>query len=130
MAYLVFARIRMLVEKLPRHQDEARRAEAALEGGPLDECFLHGVELSRALYGLYMCALGERREVQTARHRRAVDEHRAATAEALPAALARPVQTERVAPHFDQRLVRRDLRLDRLAVQSKLDRASHRLSAM
>src|SRR2546423_14671397 len=112
MADVVLRRVRILVEKLPRHQDEARRAEAALEGGALDECFLHRVELARALYGLYMCALGERREVQTARHRRAVDEHRAAAAEALPAALARPVQTERVAQHLDQRLVRRDLRLD------------------
>src|SRR5437588_41180 len=50
---------------------------------------------------------------------------RAAAAQPLPAALARAVEPELLAQHFDERLVRRDLRLDALAVQRELDRAPH-----
>ena len=41
---LVLVGIRILLEQLPCHQDEARRAEAALEGAALDKGLLHGVE--------------------------------------------------------------------------------------
>ena len=34
----------MLLEQLVRHQHEARRAEAALEGAALDEGLLHRIE--------------------------------------------------------------------------------------
>src|SRR5690349_15537898 len=130
MPYLVFARIRMLVQELPGHEHEPRRAEAALEGRALDERLLHGVQLGRALHRLHMRALGERRQVQAARHRGAVYEHRAAAAETLPAALARTIKAERFAQHLDERLVGRDLRFNHLAVQPKLDGAPHFLSAM
>ena len=57
MTDLVFRGVGMLVEQLPRHQHEPRRAEAALERGALDERLLHGVELAAALHGLHLRAL-------------------------------------------------------------------------
>ncbi len=41
---LVFAGFRVFVEQLFGHQDESRRAEAALEGTAFDEGLLHGIE--------------------------------------------------------------------------------------
>src|SRR5436190_20601766 len=121
----VFVRIGMLVQQLARHQDEPRRAEAALEAAAFDERFLHRVEPAAILDGRYLAALGERSQIQTAGHGTAVDEHRAAAAQALPAALARAEQAEGVLQNLDQRLVRRHLRLDRLAVQAESDGSPH-----
>src|SRR5438105_10329615 len=125
MADVVLARVRVLGQELARHQDEAGRAEAALERGALDERLLHFVERRAALDRLDLRAFGERREIKAAGHGDAVDEHRAAAAQPLAAAFARAVQAELLAQHFDQRLVRRDLRLDALAVQREADRAPH-----
>src|SRR5438094_3017571 len=119
----------MLIEELPRHQHEARRAEAALERGALDERLLHGVELAAVLHRLHPRALRQGGEVQTPRHRGAVDQHRAAAAQALAAAFARAVEAELLAQHLDERLVRRDLRLNAGAVQPELDRPPHRFMA-
>src|SRR5258705_12329656 len=41
-ADVVFAWLRIGLQKLVRHQHEARRAEAALEGAAVDEGLLHG----------------------------------------------------------------------------------------
>src|SRR5882672_4121287 len=120
MAYLVFAGIRMLVQELPRHQHEPGGAEAALEGARLDERLLHRIQLAAAFNSLYVRAFGERREVQAPGHRGALDQHGAAAAEPLPAALARAVEPERVAQHLNQRLVRRDLRLDAFTIELEL----------
>src|SRR5215217_4750302 len=49
---LLLVGLRNLVQQLARHHDEARSAEAALEGARLDERFLHGVELLAGLDGL------------------------------------------------------------------------------
>src|SRR5688572_28240619 len=122
----VLVRIWMLVEQLARHQHETRRAEPALEGGALDERLLNRVERLPGFNRGNLRALRHGGEVEAAGDCGAVDEHRAAAAKALTAALARAVQAERVADHFDQRLVRRDLRRDRLAVQLEADLSSHR----
>src|SRR3989449_4997166 len=115
----------VVLEQLAGHQDKAGRAEAALQAAAFDERFLHRVEAAASLDGRYFAALGERSEIQAAGHGAAVDEHRAAAAEALPAAFARAEEAECVLQDFDQRLVRRHLRLHRLAVQAELNAAPH-----
>src|SRR5581483_3286620 len=124
-ADLVVRRIGIFLEQLARHQHEPRRAEAALEGLRLDESLLDGVEALAALDGRQFRAFQQRGELQATRDRAAVHEHRAAAAQALAAALARPVQPEAVAQHLDDVLVRRDLRLHRLAVQPEADGFPH-----
>src|SRR5687767_3824770 len=114
----------MLVEELARHEHKARRAEAALEGRALDEGFLHRIKLSAFFDRPHFSALGELREIQAARYRGAVDEHGAAPAQPLAAALARAEQAEVLAQNLDQRLVRGDLRLDGLAVQLEVNGSS------
>src|SRR5882672_10528415 len=125
MADLVLARVGMFVQQLPRHQHEPRRAEAALERGALDERFLHRVQLLPFFHRLHVRTFRERRKVQAPGHGGAVDQHGAAPAQPLPAAFARAEEAELLAQHLHQRLVRRDLRLDRLAVQPELDSAPH-----
>src|SRR5207244_9692102 len=115
----------VLLEQLARHQDEPRRAEAALQAAAFDERSLHRVEPAAILDGRHFAAFGERREIQAAGHGAAVDEHRAAATEALPAAFARAEEAECVLQDFDQRIVRRHLRRHRLAVQAKLNAAPH-----
>src|SRR2546428_7946650 len=115
----------VLLEQLARHQDEPRRAEAALQAAAFNERFLHRVEPAAILDGRYFAAFGERGEIQTAGHGASVDEYRAAAAQALPAALARAEEAECALQNLDQRLVRRHLRLHRLAVQAEADFTSH-----
>src|SRR5205807_652104 len=84
--------IGIFLEQLLGHQDETGSAEAALEGAGLDESLLHGTELPVAgemLDRRHLGAIHEGREVETTRHRAAVDQHGAAAAQALAAALAR-----------------------------------------
>src|SRR6185295_13030347 len=69
--------------------------------------------------------VGQSRKVEAARDGLAIDQHGAAAAQPLPATLARAVQAERLPQHLDQALVRRDLRLDRFAIQPEADRAPH-----
>src|SRR5688500_2227147 len=122
---VVLARVGVLVQQLARHQHEARRAEAALECGRVDECLLHGVELAVRLDGRHFRAFEQRGEVQATRNRAPVHQHGAAAAQPLRAALASAVQAERLPQHFDQAFVRRDLRAHRLAVQTEADLSSH-----
>src|SRR5207302_811366 len=99
---LIFCvRMRVLLRPLARHQDVPRRAEAALQAAAFDERFLRRVEPATSLDGRYFAALGERSEIQAAGHGAAVDEHRAAAAQALPAAFARAEQAECVLQDFD-----------------------------
>jgi len=128
--YLVVGRVGIFIQQLARHQHEPRRAEAALEGARLDERFLDGVEFLALLHSLHVRALGERREVQAAGHRGAIHEHGAAAAKPLSAAFARAIEAELLAQHLDQRLVWRDLRFDRFAIQAKLHGTPHRFIAM
>src|SRR5262245_47072844 len=115
----------MLVEQLARHQDEAGRTEAALERGALDERFLDHIEGFAGFDGRNLRSLGQGRQVQAPGHRRSVHQHGAAAAQPLAAAFARAVQAERIAQHLDQRLVRGDLRRDRLAVERESNFPSH-----
>src|SRR5439155_508004 len=100
----VVVRLGVLLEQLARHEDEPRRAEAALQAAAFDERFLHRVEPAAGLDGRYFAALGERSEIQAAGHGVAIDEDRAAAAQALPAAFARAEEAECVLQNLDQRL--------------------------
>src|SRR6202040_249816 len=83
---LVVAWVGMRGQQLRRHQHESGRAKAALERTRLDEGFLHRVQrvaIGKALDGDELGAVGEHGEVETARHRRAVDQHGAAAAQPL-----------------------------------------------
>ena len=51
----------------------------------------------------------KQRKVEAARDRLGVDDHRAAAAKALAAALARAKQVELLLQHLDQTVMRRDL---------------------
>src|SRR3954467_6929005 len=115
----------MLVEELASHQDEARRAETALEGAALDERLLHGIQFLVVFDRNDFPALRQAGQIEASGARRAVDEQGAAAAQALPAALARAMQAECIAQHFDQGFVRRDLRLDAFPVQLEANRLSH-----
>ena len=118
----------MLVEQLLRHQDEAGRAKAALEGAGLDEGLLHRIELVRRRRGASTVVTSapstKDREVEAAGHRLAVHQHGAAAAQALPAALARAEQIEFASAALDEVVVRRDLGRDRPAVEGEADGAS------
>src|SRR5262249_871681 len=68
-------RVGMLVEQLPDHENEARRAEAALKGTLFDERLLDRVERTVAvemLDRLHVRAVGEDGEEQAAGHGAAV----------------------------------------------------------
>src|SRR5580704_10127336 len=123
----VVVRIGMAVEQLLGHEDEPGRAEAALERALLDEGLLHRIEAAVRVERLdrrHLGAVREGGEIETARHRGAVDEHGAAAAQALAAALARAVERELVAQHLEDGVVRRDLGADRLAVEGEADDAA------
>ena len=97
-------------QKLLRHQDEPWRAEAALKAVLLDERLLNRVKRTSGRESFnrdHFCAIEERGQIQTARHGRPVHDHRAAPAQALPAALARAKQAELALKDFDHRLVDR-----------------------
>jgi hypothetical protein len=126
---LVVVRVGMRVEQLRRHQEEARRTVAALEGAGLDEGFLHraeGVPVSERFDRGHFGAVDERSEVEAAGHRSAVHQHGAATAHALAAAFARAEQIEFALQQLDQIVMRLDLGRDRLAVEGEADGARHR----
>ena len=116
----------MLVEQLPRHQDEARRAVAALERAASMKASCTGIELAvggEALDRRHLGAVDERREIEAARHGAAVDQHRAAAAQALAAAFARAGEIEFALQHVDEIMMRLDVGRDRLAVEREADGA-------
>src|SRR5581483_8087948 len=114
-------------------QHEARRAEAALERAAIDEGLLHDRQRAfgiRRLDGVEGFAVHPRHKIETAGHGLVVDQHRAATAQALPAAFAGAEQIEPL-QQLDQIAVRLDLGRDRLAVEREGDgaRAHHSSSS-
>ena len=68
-------------------------------------------------------AVGEGGEIEAARHGGAVDDDRAAAAQALAAALARAEEVEALLQHLDEGLVRADLGRDLAAVEGEADGA-------
>src|SRR5437762_3538628 len=130
MTDLVIGRVGVIVEQLFCHQHETRRAEAALERAGLNKGLLHRIEpavASEVLDGQNLGAIGERCEVKTTRHGVAVDQHGAAAAQSLPAALACAEQVELLAQQLDQAQMRREGCLDGAAVECEADRTdAHR----
>ena len=85
-----------------------------------NERFLHWVELAvlrEMLHGGHLRAVGEGRQIETARHGVTVHQDRAAAAQTLRAALPRAVQIELFAEHFDKAQMWLNSRLDGAAVQ-------------
>src|SRR5215471_6378053 len=127
---LILVRIGMGIEQLRCHQQESRRAIAALEGARLDEGLLHRTERLRLrirerLDGAHLGAVDEGGEVEAAGDGRAVDQHGAAAAHALPAALARAHEIEFALQQLDEVVMRLDLGRDLLAVEGEADCARH-----
>jgi hypothetical protein len=120
--------IRALGQQLGRHQDESGGAEAALRCATFEEGLLHRREFAvgrKPFDGDYIRALRKRRKIKTAGHRLPIDQHRAATAQPLRAALARTEQLEPLLQDLDQILVRRNVGRDLLAIEREMDRAGH-----
>jgi hypothetical protein len=116
--------IGILVEQLLDHQHEAGRAEAALERAMLDECLLYGVEgavLVERFDRFDPGAVGESGEIEAARHRAAVDDEGAATAEPLAAAFPCAIKAERITHDLQQGVMRRDGCGHRLAIEGEGD---------
>src|SRR5262245_13262654 len=131
---LIFVRIGMGIEQLRCHQQESRRAIAALEGARLDEGLLHRTERLRLrirerLDGAHLGAVDKGGEVEAAGDGRAVDQHGAAAAHALPAALARAHQIKLALQQLDEIVMRLDLGRDLLAVEREADGAAHASSS-
>ena len=97
-----------------------------MEGAALDEGLLHRVEFAgrgQMLDRDHLAAVEKDREREAARNRLAVDQHGAAAAQALPAALARAGERELRLQHFDDVVVRLHVGGDRPAVEGELNRA-------
>src|SRR6516225_1379910 len=127
---LILVRVGMRFEQLRRHQHEAGRAVSALERTGLDEGFLHGIEIVRVrvrerLDRAHLGAVDERGQVEAAGDGRAVHQHGAAAAHALPTALARAHEIEFALQQLDEVVMRLDLGRDLLAVEGEADRARH-----
>ena len=102
------------------------RAIAALETGLGDECLLYRVEhaaVGQSFDGYHFCAVDKCRKVETARDRRAIDEHGAATAQPLSAALASSEKIEFALQHLNYCFVNRDVSRRLAAIQGESYRA-------
>src|SRR5579862_6176481 len=94
---VLVARVRMLLQELMHHEDEARRAEAALECAAIDEGLLHDRQRAVGIErfnGGDALAVDPRREIKAAGNRLVVDQDGATTAKPLPTTLARAEQIE------------------------------------
>ena len=107
------------------HQHETRRTEPALERAAIDERLLHdrqraaGIERFNSGNGF---TVDPRREIETTGYCFVVYQHGAATAQTLPAALARAEQIEAL-QQLDQIAMRLDLGRNRPAVEREIDGA-------
>src|SRR5581483_9725406 len=113
-----------------RGDDEAWRADAALQRGVLEKHALQRVQrvaARDALDGRDRSTVRFRREDETGRHQASVEEDRARAAVAGRAAFLRARQPERVAKRRDERLVAVAEELGRLAVDGGVDMEFHRL---
>src|SRR5262249_20421468 len=131
---LIVVRIGMGIEQLRCHQQESRRAIAALEGARLDEGLLHRTErlrlrIRQRFDRAHLDAVDEGGEVEATGDGRAVHQHGAAAAHALPAALARAHQIEFALQQLDEIVMRLDLGRDLLAIEREADGAAHASSS-
>src|SRR2546428_2796378 len=116
---LVAARARVALEEGQRSQQHPRGAEPALDGAVPDERLLERVEPAFALEaadGADRSPAHRGRQHEAARHRPAVEQHRARAADALAAALLDVEDPERVTQHLEQRLAGPHIHLARSPV--------------
>src|SRR5215468_3695143 len=119
--------IGVLAEQRLRHQYKAGRAIAALKRAAVDKGLLDWVEparLGQTLDGYKLHTIQENRQRQAARYRLAIDEHRAATTQALSAAFARSEQGELCLQHLDDILVWLHLGRHRPVIECEADRSA------
>src|SRR5256712_9331975 len=105
-------------------EEEGWGAVAALGGAQRREGFLQRVQsaaLRQPFHRLDAAALAREAEHQARQHGRAVEQHGARAAFAQFAAVLRAGEGEILAQHLEQRLVRSEGDLDRLAVQLQRD---------
>ena len=113
----------MTFEEDERRQQHAGRAEATLHRAVPDERLLQRMEPALGLepaHGDERPAAHGAREDEAARHRPAVEQHRAGAAHALAAAFLRVEDAERVAQHGEQRLLGARLHLAGPSVDEEL----------
>src|SRR5262245_40334643 len=100
----------MLLEQPRGREQEARRAERALEGGRLDESLLDRRQLARrrrqALERPDLASLRGAGKDEAAAHGLAVQKHRARAAHTHAAALAHAMHAQLVSEHVHERVVR------------------------
>src|SRR5207247_6475172 len=125
MAALVRRWLRGAFEQLLGHQNESRRAKAALKSAVGDEGLLNRMQFtagSEPFDSRDFSPVHKSRQVKTTANRDAVHDCRAASAESLPAALASAKETEVAPQNLEQRLVCGDLGDCRPAVEFESDR--------
>src|SRR5262245_32590226 len=123
-AYLGIGRIRVLLEQGLAGDEEARRADPALQGGVLQELLLQGMErlsLGQALDRLDATADDLAAEHQARAHQPPVERDAAGPAVAGGAAFLAAGQVERVPEDVKQRLLRLAEKLDRVPVHGCFD---------
>jgi hypothetical protein len=120
----------MLRQKRSRRHDHAGRTKTALEPASLHECTLEGMQRcvapSDSFNGRDLATIRINSEEKTRVDGRAVDEHGARAAIACAATLFRSGETERVSQKLQQRLLRANHRVVRLAVDGKSNRLHQR----
>src|SRR5438445_6305688 len=115
---------RVVGEERVGGEEEGWGAVAALGGAQHREGFLQRVEpaaLRQPFHRLHAVALAREAEHQARQHGRAVEQHRARSAFAQFAPVLRAGEGEILPQHLEQRLVRSEGDLDRLAVELERD---------
>src|SRR2546426_5813977 len=121
---LVAVGARVVGEEGVGGEEEGWGAVAALGGTQRREGFLQRVQpaaLRQPFHRLHAAALAREAEHQARQHGRAVEQHRARPAFAQFAPVLRAREGEILPQHLEQRLVRSEGDLDRLAVQLERD---------
>jgi hypothetical protein len=114
----------MFVEERLRRDEKSRRAVSALGGAQVGKGDLQRMQPSiarQSFDGRDGPAGALDAEHETGQHRQAVEEHRAGAALAELASVLRPAEIQVLTKHFEQRLVRREGDLERLAVHRQVD---------
>ena len=132
---LVVADVRIVLQRVRRQHQEARRAEAALQAVVVDEGLLQRMQLlavGEPFDGADLPAVGLDREHQAGADRLAVEDDRAGAADAVLAADMRAGLAAVVADRVDQRLARLDADRVRAAVdrQRDVDLVAHQRGRM
>src|SRR4051812_5136691 len=125
LAQLLFGRFRIAREKIAERHQDSGRAEAALQRVMVLERLLQLVELAAVagerFHRFHVAAFGLHRERKTGAHRRAVDLHRAAAADAVLAADVRPGRAEGMAQKIAEQGTRLGLGAHLAAVEREID---------